>query len=89
MKTTTAPAGRTPTTRIASLKKFGRGVVVASAVALGGVTTLSAADASAAGVSHGLRHTETKVQESAVSPVNLSLGSTAAYRVRGTTIERA
>lgn len=75
--------------RFTSIKGLGRGIAVASAVALGGVTTLSAADASAAGVATGVRYAGTAAtQSSTAAATNLTNDSKAAYRIRDGRITR-
>ena len=56
---TTKHTSQQSTSIFGSLKSLGRGIAVSSAVAVMGVGTLSAADASAAGVATGVRHAST------------------------------
>ena len=56
MNTTQNTSSQAATSRFGSLRNLGRGIVVSSAVALMGVSTMSAADASAAGVATGIRY---------------------------------
>lgn len=75
--------------RFASIKSLGRGIAVASAVALGGVTTLSAADASAAGIATGVRHAGASAAPTASSAAtNLTGDATSVYRIRDGRITR-
>ena len=56
MNTTQNTSPQAATSRFGSLRNLGRSIVVSSAVALLGVSTMSAADASAAGVATGIRY---------------------------------
>ena len=56
---TTKHTSQQSTSIFGSLKSLGRGIAVSSAVAVMGIGTLSAADASAAGVATGVRHAST------------------------------
>lgn len=71
--------------RFGSFKSLGRGIVASSAVALMGIGTMSAADASAAGVSTGVRHSTTtsSTQHLKPAPTDLTIDSKARYAVRG------
>lgn len=90
MNTAKNTTSHTTTSRFGSVKSLGRGIVVASAVALGGVSTLSAADASAAGVATGVRYAGTNAtQSAATSPSSLAIESNAAYRIVNGKITRA
>lgn len=67
-----------------TLKSLGRGIAVSSAVAVMGISTMSAADASAAGVSTGIRHTSTvtAANPTAASPTNLDVDRRSTYVIR-------
>lgn len=64
-----------------TVKSLGRGIVVSSAVAVMGVGTMSAADASAAGVATGIRHAST-VTSTTSAATSLELDRRAAYVIR-------
>lgn len=75
--------------RFASIKSLGRGIAVASAVALGGITTLSAADASAAGVATGVRYAGASATPTVASAATSLPGdATSVYRIRDGRITR-
>lgn len=81
MNTTRNISAAQTTSRFGSLKALGRGIAVSSAVAVMGVSTMSAADASAAGVATGVRHASA-ASATQHSPTNLSIESTSRYAVR-------
>lgn len=70
-------------TRISrTVTSLGRGVAVGSALAVLGVTSLSVADASAAGVATGVRHVTAGAEPAAASPTNLGLTTSSRHVVR-------
>ena len=78
---TTKHTSQQSTSIFGSLKSLGRGIAVSSAVAVMGVGTLSAADASAAGVATGVRHAST-VTSTMNAATSLELDRRAAYVIR-------
>ena len=82
MNTTQNTSSQATTSRFGSLRNLGRGIVVSSAVALLGVSTMSAADASAAGVATGIRYAGNAAEVVKPAPTNLAVESNARYAVR-------
>ena len=81
MNTTQNTSSQAATSRFGSLRNLGRGIAVSSAVAVMGIGTLSAADASAAGVATGVRHAST-VTSTTNAATSLELDRRAAYVIR-------
>lgn len=73
----------TPTTRFGTLRSLGRGIAATSAVAVLGIGTMSAAEASSAGVSTGVRYVGSSATDVVKpSPAQVETTSTSRYAIR-------
>lgn len=72
----------TRTSRFSSIRNLGRGIAVASSVAVMGVTSMSAADAQAAGIASGVRHANTATEVVKPAPTSLVMTNNSRYVLR-------
>lgn len=87
---TTQNTQNTTTSRFSGLRGLGRGIALGSAVAVMGLGSMSAADASAAGISHGVSHVGSATTDVA-KPAATALPRTSGTQlvVRGGKVQRA
>lgn len=73
-------SARTRSTGFSSIRSLGRGIAVSASIALLGIGSISAADASAAGVSTGVRHTSTATSTTDAAATTTSAATQYALR---------